>query len=54
MAQAALVWMLIDEQTRDEHLEEFVETGQLGGTPTVIPYNPAVIQAIANNWNASK
>jgi hypothetical protein len=54
VAQARLVWELIDEQTTGEHLQEFIETGQLGAAPVAIPYNPAVMEEIAKNWTWNK
>lgn len=52
VAQAGLVWGLLSEPT-DEQLQAFVETGQLDGTPsadTPLPYNPAVMEQLAKNW----
>lgn len=50
VAQAAMVWAMIDESTGEDNLAEFVETGALEATPESLPYNPAVMAQIAKNW----
>ena len=54
VAHSALVWAQLDEGTHEEHLEEFIETGQFGQVPKALPYNPAVMEAIAKNWTWTK
>ncbi len=50
--QAALVWIVIDEDTCGEHLSEFVESGSMDAEPQSIPYNPEIMAGIAQNWSA--
>jgi hypothetical protein len=49
--QAAIVWAVIDEDTTEEHLTEFIEGGTLAAAPEALPYNPHVMAQIARNWN---
>jgi len=49
--QAAMVWVLLDEDTHGEHLAEFVEGGSLAVAPEALPYNPEIMAGIAKIWN---
>lgn len=47
-----MVWTFADEVSYDE-LNHFIKTGELGDAQeAVMPYNPAIMQAIANQkWS---
>lgn len=52
VAQAALVWKLTGD-VADGELNHFIQTGQLSEVEeAVMPYNPVIMQAIANQkWS---
>ena len=49
--QAAMVWAMIDDDTSEEHIAEFIESGQMEAAPDVLPYSPDVMAEIAKQWN---